>query len=168
MENRYKKCEKIGRKYTRNLCEQYKWGYSSVDDNDFSAYDSFIEAGGMNCMAEIKVRKKEWPDYVLEDLKLKEIEEALSHSTEKIDKVLYVNWIGDRTCYIFNLGEVVDGKLIRNKDLPLSENDKRIDKSFNAHTVESTEIKIPKWMYYLPPDKAVKYVKQTDGTYKKC
>lgn len=167
MENGYKKSEKIGRKYTKILCEQYKWEYSFVDDNEYSVYDAFISAGGKNCMVEIKVRKKEWPDYVLEDLKLREIEEVLKSRKEKVDKVLYVNWIGDKICYIFNLGEVKDGCLLRNEELPLREEDKRIDKNFNAHTVESTEIKVPKWMYYLPPNKAIKYVKQFDNTYKK-
>jgi len=167
MENKYQKCEKIGRKYTKKLCEQYNWEYSFVDDNNFSVYDSFVKAGGKNCMVEIKVRKKEWPDYILEDLKLRELEDAVKKTSEKIDKVLYFVWISDKICYVFNLGDVVDGKLIRNENLPLKDEDKRIDKNFNAHTVESTEHKIPKWVYYLLPNDAIKYEKQTYGLYKK-
>ena len=106
---------------------------------------------------------------ILEDLKLTEIERVISEGRVNADKVLYINWISDKICYIFDLGDIVDGRLIRNASIPIDEASKRLDedKPFNAHTVESTSRKIPKWVYYLEPRHGVKYEKQDDGTYKK-
>lgn len=167
MESKYDKAERIGREYTKKLCEQYGWECSFITKNKFSSYDGIVKLGGKTCMMEIKVRYKEWPDYVLEDLKLTEMEDALTRCEDTIDKVLYFNWINDDICYIFDLGDVVDGKLIRNTKQPIREEDKRIDKAFNKHTVESREIKEPKLVYYLIPKGTARYDKQADGTYKK-